>query len=118
MELEDIVVYGIVFKFNEIDKTCMAYKEFLSSGIIDWHHIKEDFINYYLDDKFGNFYFGYHKPTDTCFLSLEGINSETNLTMIDKSILNDDLKKELEEIGEFIGKFNIMLEWHFLSDNI
>jgi len=37
-----------------------------------------------------------HKPSDICFLSLEGINSKTNLTMINKNILNNDLKNELE----------------------
>jgi len=118
MELEDTVIYGFTFKSNNINKYCPAYKEFLSSGHIDWPNVKTDFINYYLDDKFGNFYFGYHKPSDTCFLCLDGINSETNLSMINKNIMDSDLKKELEEIGDFFGEFNISAKWHFLSDNI
>lgn len=119
MELEDVVVYGDTFKFAEIDKNCPAYKEFLSSGIIDWNHLKSDFINYYLEDKFGNFYFGYHKPSDTCFLCLEGINSETNLSMLSKNqIENKELINDFENICCFFGKINKKANWYFLSDNI
>ena len=119
MELEDVVVYGYTFKYNEIDRNSMAYREFINSGIIDWENLKIDFINYYLEDKFGNFYFGYHKPSDTCFLCLDGINGETDLKSIPKNMIsNKKINDDFEEICNFFGKINKKANWYFLSDII
>ena len=114
MEYEDLVIYGNVFYYEDIPKNCPAYKIFLDSGhIIDE---RNDFIDFYIGDFFGDFYFGYHEPTKKCFLSLGEIYSETTLHMVDQNkIGNKKIIAQLDKWMAFFGQFNNDANWHFLS---
>lgn len=109
MEQEEFMFYGIYFDVSEVPKTSEAYQEVLL-------YEGNEFVNHYLEDIFGNFRFGYHKPSKKCFLSLNGIYSETK-THEFKEILdkfnNHQLKQELEKIQLFFG-LNKEVNWYFL----
>ena len=109
MEQEEFMFYGIYFDVKEIPKNSEAFKEYAELD-------RNNFVDHYLGDVFGNFCFGYHKPSKKCFLSLYGIYGETTTDEFKKLIKRFDmgeLKKELEKIQLFFG-LNKTVNWYFL----
>lgn len=109
MEQEEFLFYGICFDKYEVPKTSEAYKEVL---LYDGN----DFVNHYLEDIFGNFRFGYHKPSKKCFLSLNGIYGESvaeDYYQFIENIKNGTYEKELNKIQIFFG-LNKEINWYYL----
>lgn len=109
MEMDEYMFYGVYFKVDEVPKESEAYQEVLM-------YEGNDFVNHYLSDIFGNFTFGYHKPSKNCFLSLQGIYGETTVEQL-KDLLKDyhidKLEIELQKIQQFFG-LNKTIGWYFL----